>query len=325
MDRRANLPLALIFADVDGLKIANDTLGHFTGDRILKRTAEVIQKNCRDTDIVARWGGDEFVILLPKADAKATATIGNRIEEALKNERVSSVPISVSLGWHSKTEVDLPISDLVKRAENHMLKAKMVQSPGIRNQMLLALMAALYEKNPREEQHCRRVSELSQLLGKSLGLSERDTKELGIIGLFHDIGKVSISEEILNKTAELTEEEWVAVKAHPEVGYRVLSHVQDMAEIADFVLSHHERWDGKGYPRGLEGKAIPLQSRIIAVVDAYDAMISYRPYRDSLSQQAAAAELLRCAGSQFDPDIVEVFVQTLAAYEETASGCEFNF
>ncbi len=316
LDTAESLPISIIMADLDGLKIANDTFGHSLGDQILRRAAEIMKRNCRAGDIVARWGGDEFVMLLPHTNIKEAEALGLRVEGAFKNERVESVPISISLGWAVKTDVNQEMGEIFKKAEDHMFRAKLLQSPGIRSDVIQALMTALYEKDPREEQHCQRVSKYSQLLGRTMGLNERKVRELGVTGLFHDIGKVSIPEQILNKPGRLTEEEWKEIRRHPEVGYRVLSNVKDMAEIADYVLAHHERWDGQGYPRGLQGLEIPLQARIIAVADAYDAMISYRPYKKSLSEEEALEELVRCAGTQFDPEVVEAFVQVIKGKKE---------
>ncbi len=316
LDTAESLPISIIMADLDGLKIANDTFGHSLGDQILRRAAEIMKRNCRSGDIVARWGGDEFVLLLPHTNIKEAEALGLRVEGAFKNERVESVPLSISLGWAVKTDVNQEMGEIFKKAEDHMFRAKLLQSPGIRSDVIQALMTALYEKDPREEQHCQRVSKYSQLLGRTMGLNERKVRELGVTGLFHDIGKVSIPEQILNKPGRLTEEEWKEIRRHPEVGYRVLSNVKDMAEIADYVLAHHERWDGQGYPRGLQGLEIPLQARIIAVADAYDAMISYRPYKKSLSEEEALEELVRCAGTQFDPEVVEAFVQVIKGKKE---------
>ena len=311
LDTPGNLPISIAIADVDGLKIVNDTFGHEAGDQVLRMATSVMRRCSRAGDIAARWGGDEFVLLLPKTDLEEVRLLAESIEEVFMRETMQSFPLSISLGWQTKTEAGESLADVFKEAENHMYRAKLLQSPGIRSEMIHALMAALYEKNPREEQHCKRVSRLSQSLGQALGLTERDVKELEIIGLFHDIGKVSIPESILNKAGELTDHDWEQIRRHPEVGYRVLSNVHDMADIAEYVLAHHERWDGTGYPRGLIGEATPLQSRIIAVADAYDAMLSYRPYRSSLTQAEAVAELKRCAGTQFDPYIVDVFLRML--------------
>ncbi len=318
LEDTGSFPFSIIITDLDGLRIANDTFGRSMGDKILRRAADIIRSHCRSEDIVARWGGDEFVILLPNAGEEVAETVGTRISSAFQGVKVDSIPISASFGWDTRLDLSRSTNEVFRKAENRMSRAKLFQSPGIRSEIIHVLMATLYEKNSREEQHCQRVSELSQLIGKGLGLSEGKIKELGIIGLFHDIGKVSIEERILNKTGDLTEEEWKAVKRHPQVGYRVLSNVQDMVEIADYVLAHHERWDGKGYPRGLKGQQIPLQSRLIAVADAYDAMVSFRPYKKSLTREEALAEIMRCSGTQFDPQIAKVFVKVMKDWNQVA-------
>ncbi len=165
------------------------------------------------------------------------------------------------------------------------------------------------KKNKREEEHSHRVSMLCQDMGHALGLTEGDTEELKTIGLLHDIGKIAIEENILNKREELTEDEWQEIKRHPEIGYRILNTVNDMLEIAEYVLYHHERWDGKGYPKGLKGEEIPLQSRIITIADAYDAMTSQRSYRNALQEETAIEELKINSGTQFDPELVRIFIE----------------
>ncbi len=322
LDTPDNLPISIAIADVDGLKIVNDTFGHAVGDGVLQTVTTVIKRHSRAHHVAARWGGDEFVLLLPRTDLDEVRILAERIENSFRQEMMQAFPLSISLGWQTKTETGESLTDVFREAENHMFRAKLLQSPGIRSELIHALMAALYEKNPREEQHCKRVSKLSQALGRALGLTERDVKELEIIGLFHDIGKVSIPESVLNKVGELTDYDWEQIRRHPEVGYRVLSNVRDMADIAEYVLAHHERWDGTGYPRGLMGEEIPLQSRIIAVADAYDAMLSYRPYRNSLTQSEAIAELRRCSGTQFDPYVVDVFLRTLEAGLDEAAASQ---
>lgn len=315
LDTAANLPISIVMADLNGLKLVNDTLGHATGDRLLRRAAEVITANCRDSDIIARWGGDEFILLLPRTDSVETEIIVSRIEQSLQMEKVESLLVSMSFGWGTKTDPQQKIDSVFKKAENHMYRSKLYQSPGIRGETIDALMAALFEKNQRERNHSQRVSDLCQLLGKALGLSDWKVKELGLIGLFHDIGKIAVDESTLNKPTTLTEDEWKELRRHPEVGYRLLSAVQDMSEIALYVLAHHERWDGTGYPKGLKAKEIPLESRIVGVADAYDAMISYRPYRKSLSKLEAIAELRKHARTQFDPAIVEIFIAAIYDWE----------
>ncbi|NLJ81420.1 MAG: PAS domain S-box protein [Firmicutes bacterium] len=322
LDQSDQLPFSLIMAGFDGLSMVNESFGYAQGDEILRKTARVIEQNCPPDATLARWSGDEFILLLPQTTAAKAEAVSSEIAEALRKESVNSIPLSISLGSFTKNEPGQTTAEMLKEAETRMYRAKLYQSPGIRSQMIDALMSALYEKDPREEKHCKRVSELSQFLGQALGLARREIEELKLIGLFHDIGKVSIAKNILNKPGPLTPEEWLEIKRHPEVGYRVLSKVQDMAEIANYVLAHHERWDGRGYPQGLKGEEIPLQSRIIAVADAYDAMISFRPYKDSLSKEKAIEELKKCAGTQFEPEIVKKFVDATQNLDQAAPAQE---
>ncbi|NTV91680.1 MAG: HD-GYP domain-containing protein, partial [Clostridiales bacterium] len=167
----------------------------------------------------------------------------------------------------------------------------------------------LHVKNPREEQHSKRVSEISQNIGRALDFPEIEISKLKAIGLLHDIGKIAIEESILNKPGKLTEDEMNEIRRHPEIGYRILSSSYEMLELTEGILAHHERWDGKGYPKGIKGEEIPRMARIIAVADSFDAMITNRPYRDAYSEDKAAEEIFRNAGKQFDPDIARVFVE----------------
>lgn len=316
------LPLSIVMADLNALKLVNDTFGHAVGDRLLRRTAQVMKRVCGEKDIIARWGGDEFVLLLPKTTEQEAEEKAKRIQEALQTETVESMPISMALGWHTKTDSSEDVSAVFKKAENHMYRAKLFQGSGIRSETIQALMVALYETNQREEEHSKRVSLLSQHLGRALGLSDEESKELAITGLFHDIGKIAIDEAILNKPSRLTEDEWKEIMRHPEVGYRLLGAVQDMEDIASYVLAHHERWDGLGYPKGIQGKEIPLQSRIVAIADAYDAMVSERPYRKSLAKQQAIEELEKNAGKQFDPEILDTCIRAITIWDEATAGFE---
>lgn len=319
LDRAKNLPLSIIMADLNNLKLVNDTFGHAVGDRFLKRTAQVFKAVCRPHDIIARWGGDEFIILLPKTTSKEVALMASRIDRALQKEKIESLSISVALGWVTKNYANEDISVVFKSVENHMYRSKLFQNKEIQSETIQALMIALYEKNEREEQHSKRVSALCHYVGRELGLTNQEVKELEIVGLFHDIGKIAIEEYILNKTGALTEDEWKEIMRHPEVGYRLLGAVKDMTDIASYVLSHHERWDGLGYPKGTKAEDIPLQSRIVAVVDAYDAMVSERPYKKSLTKQQAMDELRKNAGTQFDPNIVDACIEAISRWDGEAA------
>ncbi|AVQ38577.1 diguanylate cyclase [Clostridium botulinum] len=309
LDVGKNLPLTIVMADVNGLKLVNDSFGHAAGDELLEKVSEVIKKGCRSNDIIARLGGDEFVILLPKTYIYETEQIVKNINALALKETVSAVNISISFGYGTKKKEGEKIEEILKKAEDYMYKKKLFESPSMRGKTIGAIINTLHEKNKREEEHSHRVSMLCQDMGHALGLTESETEELKTIGLLHDIGKIAIEENILNKREELTEDEWQEIKRHPEIGYRILNTVNDMLEIAEYVLYHHERWDGKGYPKGLKGEEIPLQSRIITIVDAYDAMTSQRSYRNALQEEIAIEELKINSGTQFDPELVRIFIE----------------
>lgn len=308
LDVEENLPLTIIMADMNGLKLVNDSLGHSLGDELLRKTAEVIVKGVNSGNIVARLGGDEFVILMPRTDYHEAEEVISRIRALASSERVGTVSISISFGYGIKKDKEEKLEDALKKAEDYMYKRKLFESPSMRGKTINAIINTLYEKNKREEAHCRRVSHLCKLMGEALKLRKEEVQELTTLGLVHDIGKIAISESILNKEGKLTEEEWEELKRHPEIGYRILSTVNDMSEMAEYTLTHHERWDGKGYPKKLKEKEIPLQARIVAIADAYDAITSERSYRRALSQKYAIEELKKGAGIQFDPELVQVFV-----------------
>lgn len=308
-DIEKSLPLAIIMADVNGLKLINDSFGHTVGDKLLRKVVEVIKKGCRKDDIIARLGGDEFVILMPNTCIYEAEQVVKDIKTFALDEKVESIDISISFGYEVKNSKEEHIQDILKKAEDHMYKKKLLESPSMRGKTVNAIITALHEKNKREEQHSHRVSSLCGNMGRALGLAEDDIKELKTVGLLHDIGKIAIEENILNKNGKLTNEEWEEIKRHPEIGYRILSTVNEMSEMAEYVLAHHERWDGLGYPKGLKGEDIPFKSRIITIVDAYDAMVSERSYRNALPEEVAIRELKTNAGSQFDSELIKIFIE----------------
>lgn len=198
---------------------------------------------------------------------------------------------------------------MLKSAEDYMYRHKVIESNSMRGNIINVILNTLYEKNPREERHSKRVSELCQRIGVAMGLSETEINKLKVSGLLHDIGKIAIEEQVLNKPGRLTDQEWNEIKRHPDIGYRILSSSLEMMEIVQYILFHHERFDGTGYPRGLKREEIPLLSRIIAVADAYDAMTNARTYKKALDKDAAIKELIQNKGTQFDPHIVDVFIE----------------
>lgn len=309
LDVKENLPLTIILGDVNGLKLINDSFGHAAGDELIRKVAESIKKGCRSQDIVARLGGDEFVILLTKTEENKIEEIITNINKLTQKERIQNIDISISFGYETKTHEDEDIQQVFKKAEDFMYKRKLFEGSCIRGKTINTIMNTLNEKNKREEQHSVRVSELCKSMGESLGLNERKIYDLKTAGLLHDIGKIAIEENIINKPSKLTEDEFKEIKRHSEIGYRILNTVNEMSEIAEYILLHHEMWNGNGYPKGLKGENIPIESRIIAIADAYDAMISERSYRKALSEELAIEELQRNAGIQFDEELVKVFIE----------------
>jgi len=309
LDIEKNIPMTIVMGDVNGLKLINDSFGHVMGDELLKKVAEVIRKGCRAGDIIARLGGDEFVVILPKTDAFEAERIIKGITDLLLGEKVGLIDISISFGYETKNNREEKIEEILKKAEDHMYKKKIFESPSMRGKTIKAIINTLHEKNKREEQHSHRVSALCKSMGEALGLTEKKIQELKIVGLLHDIGKIAIDENVLNKPGKLTDEEWKEIKRHPEIGYRILNTVNDMSDMANYVLKHHERWDGKGYPKGIKGDEIPIASRIITIADSYDAMTSERSYRRALPKEVAIGELQKNAGSQFDPELLGVFIE----------------
>jgi diguanylate cyclase (GGDEF)-like protein len=318
INKPANYPISIIMADVNGLKLVNDAFGHKIGDELLQRAADAILGSCRDNDIAARWGGDEFIILLPKTDWISAKSIVEKTKAISSGMRVNSVNVDISFGWATKENDEEDISGTIKDAEDIMYKNKIIESKSMRSHTINMIMNTLHEKNPREEEHSVRVGEICRKIGTAMQLSDIDINTLTLVGFLHDIGKIAIEEGILNKPGRLTEPEFETVKQHPEIGCRIIRSSYEISEVAEAVLYHHERWDGGGYPKGLSGKTIPRFARIICIADSYDAMTSLRTYRDIWTPKKAAEEIIRCSGKQYDPEIARIFVEDVLHFKENA-------
>ena len=308
LNKEEYMPLSVILADLNGLKITNDTLGHKAGDQLLKRISRILEEVCRSDDIIARVGGDEFVVLLPNATEAIARKICDRIHRVCDQSPKEPIRPSVALGYATKNNTSKDIEVVFKRAEDHMYHNKMNQSEKSSTRILESLKELLRGSTNETYEHSTHLRELSQAIGEHLNLSPQDMKILSSLGDLHDIGKVAIPKEILQKKESLTLEEWERVKRHPELGFKIANSTPKLSQIAEGILNHHERWDGTGYPQGIAKEEIPLLARIISIVDAYDVMISGRPYKKAMSKAQAVEELKKCAGSQFDPKLVEIFV-----------------
>jgi len=311
LDTTRKLPLSIIIGDVNGLKLVNDALGHQQGDGLLKAAAEILLRSCRHEDVVARWGGDEFIVLLPECDSLSAGKVFNRIKQACQYINDLPLQTSMSLGMATKGRPEQNIREVVKEAEDKMYRNKLLESRSARSTFLFSLEKTLWTRSHETREHCQRMQQIARMIGQAVNLPDSEMDNLLLLASLHDIGKIAIPNSILDKSGALSPEEWEVIKKHPETGYRIGLSSPDMAPIAEAILHHHERWDGRGYPLGLRGTDIPLISRIIAIADTYDVMTNGRPYQRSFSPEEVRREIERCAGSQFDPQMVRVIREVL--------------
>ncbi len=306
-------PLSVIIGDINGLRLINDSFGHPIGDKTIIEVANIIKDSCRKSDIIARTGDDEFCIILPKADNGTTQRICRKIYDLCVQYRGSkaegSLYTTISLGYSTRTISHEPIGSLIKEAEKEMFRHKLLETRSIRSSIISSIVSILYEKYEGTEEHSNRMKYFSRKAGLALGIPDATLDELELVSVLHDIGKVAISDAIINKNAKLTKEEKREMQNHAESGFRITQSINEFKHISGYVLSHHEKWDGTGYPQKLKGEEIPLVSRIISIVDAYDAMTMKRPYREALPEEYAVNEIKTCSGTQFDPKIARVFIE----------------
>jgi len=317
LDLGINLPMSIIMGDINGLKIINSTLGHAHGDKLINTIAYIILGCCRSEDIVARWGGDEFVVLLPNADEKTCDSICKTIEHVCKEYKEKNsdlddiVDPSISFGYSTKTVESEDIQQVLKNAEDFMYKKKMLDKKSMHSSIVHSMRNTLFEKNFDNEEYSSRLNVICRKIGQALGLPDSELNELELLSILHDVGKIVIDAYVLNKNDTLTENDWIEIRKHPEVGYRIIKSAPELASVAEYVLSHHERWDGKGYPNGISGDSIPLKSKIIAVADAYAAMTQDKTYRKAMQVEQAKSELIKNKNTQFDEKVVDIFLGIL--------------
>jgi len=275
-----------------------------------------LKKACRDEDLVARVGGDEFVLVLPRTDLLAAEKIVKRIKQLLQKEKVGALAISVSFGIASKTKNEEDMQQVFKDCEDRMYLNKLWERASLRSKSIDIVLNALYEKDHREMLHSKKVAAICEMIAKEMDLDPEGVHQIRLAGLLHDIGKIIMGDSLLIRRGPLSETDWQEIRKHPETGYRILSAANEFAEIAPGVHEHHERWDGAGYPKGLCGEEISLAARIISVADAYDAMTSLRGYKKVLSKEEAKKELRDCSGTQFDPEVVNTFLEKVISCQE---------
>ncbi|GKU26770.1 HD domain-containing phosphohydrolase [Clostridium folliculivorans] len=311
IDKDKHSSYFIIMGDVNGLKLINDALGHRMGDKLIYNVSNEMRKICDYKDVVSRWSGDEFIILIKDREKDYVENLITKIKEACDNIKDFPISISIALGYAEKDDENKKSEVVMSIAEKRMYRNKLIEKKSTRNAITSSLLRTLHEKHSETEEHTMRIKNMSFKLGKRMGLPQDKLDELELLGLLHDIGKIGIPEQILLKPAKLTAEEWVIMKSHTEIGYRIAKSTPELSHIADEVLSHHERYDGTGYPNGLKGEDIPLLARIINVVDSFDVMTHKREYKLAKDMNYAIEELKRCSSTQFDPHIVAEFLELL--------------
>ena len=307
LDRESSYPLGVLMIQINGLKLINNAFGYDVGDNLIKWAGSILEKETNSAACLARLGGDEFVVLFKNTSLQALEKIVKNINVCAKNTLFHHTLISFSIGKAIETGPSQRTQDIIRLAESSMYQEKIMDNRFMKEKTIEQILEHLNRKIPSEEIHGQRVGEISRALGQALNLDPESIDEFYLAGRLHDIGKITINHELLNKPTLLTQEEWQEIKLHPEGSYRIIKSVEAYGHLAKGILHHHERFDGSGYPDKLKGKEIPLISRIIAIADAFEAMTSHRPYRNKVSFEEAMAELNDQAGSQFDPDLVEIF------------------
>jgi diguanylate cyclase (GGDEF)-like protein len=352
---RYNRPLSVGFVDIDLFKAVNDSHGHHAGDIVLRGVADVLRTNLRATDMLGRYGGEEFMLILPETGVEDAASLSDKLRVLVGRARFRiddelTVEVTVSIGVAGGLGSNLHIDELVRDADAAMYSAKSlgrnqvyvfsepsddariprapISTDGRARATDVAQLARLAAEQalittltpyPNHRGHASAlIATLSVGMARRLGLPDPEVDRVRLAALLHDVGKLALPEEILEKPSALTAIEWQSVVQHPRIGQVILEQASVLRDAVPIVLHHHERFGGHGYPYGLHGLEIPLGARIVALADAYDAMTADRPYKHAMTHAQAIREIQRHAGTQFDPDVVTVFCDLYAAERPVA-------
>lgn len=318
MSQKPHRKMGVFICDIDGLKLANDLAGHAYGDELLQHLAGSLRKACPDPALLFRMGGDEFLIIVEETEENTLHQIKQRIRRNVEEDGSRFryiVPLSVSVGYAILDTAKSTLKEAIKTADNLMYREKLLHTQSRRSGLVQTLRSALEARDHITEGHARRLQALAVALARRVGVPEQRLPDLQLFAEFHDVGKIGISDAILFKQGPLTPDEWSEMQTHCEIGFRIAQSTTDLLPISLLILKHHEWWNGAGYPLGLAGEDIPIECRILAIVDAFDAMTNERPYRNALTAKHAIGELTSCAGRQFDPELVKVFVRMITGQE----------
>ncbi|MGM0379869.1 MAG: diguanylate cyclase domain-containing protein [Bacillota bacterium] len=306
IDKCKNLPISLINIDVNGLKLTNDAFGHEQGDKLLVKVSNVLQSVCRKDDLIARMGGDEFTILLPKTYKKDAQKIKNRIIESISNIKIDYIVPSVAIGLATKKSKKENIKEVLTIAEDNMYLNKIRTSQLMKKRTIKNIQNKLYEKSYKEKVHARKTMKYAIKLANHYNLTDDKLKKLKKASIFHDIGKIMLPKYLLESKKQLTSSELKKIMKHPEIGYHLLKSIDDYAEVAKIVLHHHENFDGSGYPKGLKGKTIPFLSRIISICD-YFVNLELNKTKNEIVKKLN----IKSDEKKLDPNLVKVFIDLL--------------
>jgi diguanylate cyclase (GGDEF)-like protein len=308
-DLDLEMPLSIVMMDMNNLKLINDAYGHAKGDEVILEAVEYLQDLKEVHDTLIRWGGDEFMLIMPKTDSeKAQEYVSSIINKKFEINDMTNV-LNLSAGTHTLDKVDNSLLNAIKIAEDRMYRNKLMNASSYRSSVIESLKKTLFEKDFETEKHTERVAEITLEMAKGMNMTIAEKDEVYLLATLHDIGKIGIPDSILLKPERLTENEWKLIRKHPEVGCNICKTIPELSGISEYILCHHEWWNGRGYPRGLKGNQIPILARILTIADAYDVMTTGRPYKVAMTHDEAKEELKRCAGTQFDPELVETFIK----------------